>query len=142
MNLETAPQPLEEEASPIDKMILLIDDDTDHLEAMSWRLQRQGFRVNQASDGESGLHQLKEERPSLVVLDLQLPDCSGLSVCSEIADNEGTCQIPIIIVSGSEEQDIVRRCRQAGCHYFVRKPYDPNALLVLIERALTDDFDW
>ena len=50
--------------------------------------------------------------------------------------------IPILILSGNDEPGIVRRCRAAGCHYFLRKPYDPNALWVLIRQAIREVNDW
>ena len=55
-------------------------------------------------------------------------------------DSSETWDIPVIIVSGRDEPDIVRQCRAAGCRFFVHKPYDPNALLILIRQAL-DDWD-
>jgi CheY-like chemotaxis protein len=78
----------------------------------------------------------QNERPDLVILDLRLPDIDGLEVCERLADSPDTCGIPIIILSGMERPDIVRRSRAAGCTFFVRKPYDPNALLALIQHSL------
>ena len=89
-----------------------------------------------ASSGEEGLATARQRRPDLVVLDLRLPDADGFSICQELADSIETCSIPVIILSGMERPDIIRRSRAAGCQYFVRKPYDPNALLALIRQAL------
>jgi CheY-like chemotaxis protein len=72
----------------------------------------------------------------LILLDLRLPDLDGFTLCRELVDAPETCDIPVIILSGMERPDIIRRCRAAGSQYFVRKPYDPNALLVLIHEAL------
>jgi CheY-like chemotaxis protein len=78
------------------------------------------------------------EKPDLVLLDLGLPDVDGFELCQQLVDDETTCEIPIIILSGMENSDIVRRCRAAGCRYFVHKPYDPNALLTLIQQAIEE----
>jgi CheY-like chemotaxis protein len=75
-------------------------------------------------------------------LDLRLPDSDGLTVCQKLVDSPETCGIPVIIVSGMEHPEILRRCRAAGCHFYVRKPYDPNALLVLIRQAIDDTSHW
>ena len=71
------------------------------------------------------------------MLDVKLPDADGLDLCEQLVDDQTTSEIPVIIVSGCDERDIIRPCA-AGCHYFVRKPYDPNALLALIEWALDE----
>jgi DNA-binding response OmpR family regulator len=125
--------------------ILIVDDDEALTDFLSRRLRQQGFDTITASGGCSGMAIARSDRPALIVLDLRLPDADGLSVCQQLADSPETWSIPVIILSGLEQPDILRRCRSAGCQYFVRKPYDPSALLVLIRHALRaadagDDF--
>ncbi len=122
--------------------ILIVDDDEALTDVLALRLQRQGFETVTASSGEDGLAKARSERPALVVLDLRLPDMDGFSICQELADSPQTCAIPVIILSGMESPDILRRTRAAGCSYFVRKPYDPNALLILIREAIGDAGAW
>jgi FixJ family two-component response regulator len=55
-------------------------------------------------------------------------------------DDAATCLIPIILISGQGDPSVVRRSRLAGCRYFVRKPYDPSALLLLARTAMEDQF--
>lgn len=134
---------LAREETPQRPTILVIDDDEALADLLSERLKRQGFHAVTADSGKSGLAMAKKERPSLVVLDLRLPDMDGFSICEELADSCETCDIPVIILSAMEQPDIIRRARLAGCFYFVRKPYDPNALLVLIRQALEESQpDW
>ena len=118
--------------------VLIIDDDTDSVEALSAGLMRQGYRTVTASDGHSGMELAESEHPRLVLLDLVLPDADGLQLCQRLSDDPKMAGIPVIIVSGTERKDIIRQSRAAGCLYFVRKPYDPNALLVLIDRAIAE----
>ncbi|MGQ9574847.1 MAG: response regulator [Thermoguttaceae bacterium] len=122
--------------------ILIIDDDQILVEVLSRRLQQQGFETLAAETGQQGLALARQELPALVILDLRLPDTDGFSVCQQLVDSPETCAIPVIILSGMERPDIIRRCRAAGCYYFVRKPYDPNALLVLIRRAIAESSRW
>ena len=70
----------------------------------------------------------KDENPHLVLLDVRLPDVDGFVVCEELADDPDTCAIPVIMLSGMERPDIIRRSRAVGSQFYVRKPYDPNAL--------------
>ena len=116
--------------------ILIVDDDAAMVDVLSLRLARQGFETLAANSGEQGLALARSERPALILLDLRLPGIDGLTICQQLVDDSETCDIPIIIVSGMERPDIIRQCRAAGCEYFVRKPYDPNALLVLIRQAI------
>lgn len=122
--------------------ILIIDDDQILVEVLSRRLQQQGFETLAAETGQQGLALARQELPALVILDLRLPDTDGFSVCQQLVDSPETCAIPVIILSGMERPDIIRRCRAAGCYYFVRKPYDPNALLVLIRQAIAESSRW
>jgi len=122
-------------------LILIIDDDQAMSDVLAERLSRQRFRVVWAGTGSEGLAVARRQRPDLVLLDLRLPDCDGLMICQELADSLETCHVPVIILSGLEGKDLVRRCRAAGSRYFLRKPYDPNALLLLIRDAICSGLD-
>lgn len=115
--------------------VLIIDDDETIAESLAFRLQKQGYHTLIAHAGERGLAMARAERPHIVLLDLRLPDIDGFTVCEQLDSDPATCHIPVIILSGMERPDIIRRARAAGCTYFVRKPFDPNALLILIQSA-------
>jgi twitching motility two-component system response regulator PilH len=127
---------------PQPQTILLIDDDEAMVDVLGRRLRRQGYQTLVASSGDVGLALARRHLPTLIVLDLRLPDADGFHVCQELADSHETCTIPIIILSGMERPDIIRRSRAAGCQYFVRKPYDPNALLILVQHAIGELNAW
>lgn len=126
------------------QVVLIIDDDVDQADVLAHRLQSQGFQTLTSTRGQSGLRLAQNERPDLIVLDLRLPDTDGFSVCRELADDHRTCDIPVMIVSGMEHPDVIRQVRSSGGRFYVRKPYDPNALLVLVQNALNgdNDFQW
>jgi CheY-like chemotaxis protein len=121
--------------------ILIVDDDETTADVLTIRLNQQGFRTSVAENGEQALLLARTERPSVILLDLRLPDIDGFELCRELVDNEETCDIPVIIVSGMESPDVIRRSRAAGCYYYLRKPYDPNALLTLIQQAIDEARD-
>jgi putative two-component system response regulator len=118
--------------------ILIIDNDELLREALSRRLQQQGFETLTAASGQQGLEFARHHRPDVILLELRLPDGDGLEVCAQLADDPETCLIPVIVVTGLEDPDILRRSRSAGCHFFLLKPFDPNALLTLIRQSLRD----
>jgi len=135
--VECAPEPCE----VVGRSILIIEDDPDISDVLSVRLDRLGFHTFSTDSGLSGVTLVRKILPHLVILDLCLPDIDGFTVCQELGDAAETCAIPVIILSGMECPDLVRRCRAVGCRYYVRKPYDPNALLVLIHQALHETED-
>ncbi len=122
--------------------ILIIDDDEIMAHKLAVRLRRQGFEPVWADCGEAGLALARAQRPTLVVLDLRLPDADGLAICEQLVDDPATCGIPVIAISGQEVPDAVRRCRAAGSHFFLARPFDPSVLMVLICHAIADTASW
>ena len=134
------------EAHPTDvkeaRRILIVEDDQDQADVLVHRLEKQGFAVITTNSGLAALEIARTERVDLIVLDIRLPDLDGLQVCQQLSDDPATCCIPVIMLSGMERPDIVRRTRAAGCQYYVRKPYDPNALLLLIQNSVRAGEEW
>ena len=122
--------------------ILVVDDDPTQTESLAFRLRQQGFCPITARTGREALLLAGSEQPAAVLLDLQLPDLDGLAVCEQLVDSPDTCEIPVIVISGVDRPDVLRQARAAGCHYYLRKPYDPSALLILLRQALQDAVEW
>ena len=120
----------------VKQCILIVEDDLSQSEVLAHRFTNLGHNTLTAQTGQMGLRLARAERPDLILLDIRLPDIDGLSVCHELNDDAETCDIPIIVLSAMERPDIIRRTRSAGCHYFLRKPYDPNVLLMLAQAAI------
>jgi CheY-like chemotaxis protein len=120
------------------RTLLVVEDEATIAEVLSIRLQRQGFETILASTGAEALEAVSRRRPDLVLLDVRLPDTDGFHICQKLMDDPNTCAIPVIILSGMERPDVIRCARAAGCRYYLRKPYDPNALLILIDQALSE----
>ena len=135
------PQPLETDLPP-QQTILLVEDDPDQGEALSLQLKSQGFEVELAATATEAIDLAAKNSPSLALVDIGLPDMSGWDLCRQLVDNLCENDLPVIALSGTDQQRSLHRSRASGCRYFVRKPYDPNALLVLIESALRDDGLW
>jgi CheY-like chemotaxis protein len=139
MSVDILERPQISEVAPRQQVkILIIDDDAAQAGQLARRLGRQGFATVWADSGEAGLVLARSKQPTLVVLDLRLPGTDALAVCQRLVDDPATCGIPVILLGGTRLPDMVRRCRAAGCHFFLRTPYDPNVLLVLIRQALAD----
>lgn len=122
-------------------LILVVDDDPDLVETLEIRLAQQGFATLGAGRCQQAIDLASRQQPDLILLDVRLPDGDGLQVCERLVDAAETCHIPVIVLTGSDRPDIVRQARAAGSRYFVRKPYDPNALLLLIRDCLLEAVD-
>jgi len=118
------------------KTILIVDDEEDILELMSFNLSKEGYKVLTAQDGEQCLNLAKENLPDLIVLDLMLPGMDGLEVARVLKRDPQTGHIPIVMLTAkSEEIDIVTGL-ELGADDYVTKPFSPRVLLARIRTVL------
>ncbi len=116
--------------------ILVVDDEEDILELVTYNLSKERYRVTSALSGEIALEKARKERPDLVLLDLMLPDLDGLAVCRELKRDPLTRDTPIIMLTAkSEEADIVVGL-ELGADDYVVKPFSPRVLLACIKAVL------
>jgi two-component system phosphate regulon response regulator PhoB len=116
--------------------ILVIEDERDIVELIRYNLQREGFQVKAAYDGETGLHSVQRDLPDLILLDLMLPKLDGLEVCKRVKENERTAHIPIVMVTAkSEESDIVVGL-SLGADDYITKPFSPGVLVARVKAVL------
>jgi two-component system, OmpR family, response regulator MtrA len=109
---------------------LVVDEDRDLLDVMTYALHRDGYQVVAATDGQPALDRLRADRPDIVVLDLKLPRPDGFEVCRRIRLES---ELPIIVVSSScEEQDMLRALR-LGADDYVTKPFSLKQLAARME---------
>ncbi len=116
--------------------VLVLEDDLLQLELLIDHLQSVGLATVGVTTVADARKQLNDAKFNLAILDVQLPDGSGLDLCNSIADDSRFCSMPTIVVSSMNQANMVRQTRAAGASYFIGKPYDPNVLLTIIERAL------
>ncbi|MCA9216753.1 MAG: response regulator [Planctomycetales bacterium] len=132
----------EEDLASGDGYVLIVDDDQDHSEALAHGLAKQGFQPLIARTVSTAVLMTGMYRPRVIILDVNLPDGSGLELCESLNDAPETCDIPVIVLSGNGEADIVRRARHAGCDFYIHKPHDPKALLTLVNDSIQRNSVW
>lgn len=116
--------------------ILIVEDETDLVTMLRYNLEREGFTVDSAGDGEEALLMVKERPPDLVLLDWMIPLVSGIEVCRQLRRNPDTSDIPIIILTArGEEADRVRGLG-AGADDYVTKPFSPRELIARVHAVL------
>jgi two-component system phosphate regulon response regulator PhoB len=120
-------------AKPI---ILVVEDEAPLLTLLRYNLEKQGFRVEEAADGQEALMRVAEAKPDLILLDWMLPALSGLEVCRQIRRRPATRDLPIIMVTArTEDQDAVRAL-DTGADDYIAKPFAMEALLARIRALL------
>jgi two-component system phosphate regulon response regulator PhoB len=116
--------------------ILVIEDERSLVEVLSYNLEREGFEVLFAHDGQDGLRQAQVKLPDLVVLDLMLPLKGGLEVCRELRQGSRTREIPIIMVTAKAEESDQLVGFATGADDYVTKPYSMKVLVQRIKKEL------
>jgi CheY-like chemotaxis protein len=116
--------------------ILIVDDYPDALDVWRLYLRTEGFTVLTAADGLSALSVASQERPDLIVLDLELPGKTGIEVARVLRAQPSTQHIPLIAATGYSQARQLDVAREIGFDAIVIKPCDPEALVLEIRRLL------
>jgi DNA-binding NtrC family response regulator len=117
--------------------VVIVDDDED----VAWLIQQfveaEGHVVRVAHDGDAGLTMLRQRRPDVAIVDVEMPHLSGPEMAYRMfVHNAGLENIPIVLVSGVADLNAV--AARVGTPYFIAKPFDPARLMALVHRALSE----
>jgi DNA-binding response OmpR family regulator len=118
------------------KRIAVIDDDRSHRGMVVLILQRQGYMVLEAGDGESGLFLIRTFQPDLIILDLSMPLMSGFDVSRLLNEDETTAAIPVLIISAMAKTVDIDALLATGARRFMTKPFKPADLLETVAELL------
>lgn len=119
--------------------VLLVEDDPAVLEMYRLKLELDGYRVNTAVDGEDGLSKAGALTPDIIFLDIRLPKLDGLEVLRRLRAEDRTRNIPVIILSNYDEEDLVARGLHLGAHeYLIKARTTPSSLSEGIEDWLKE----
>ena len=136
-SLVVEPQ-LQESSMPPRGRVLILEDDPLQLELLEQHLESVGFEVVAALTVSQARQRLSQPGIQLAILDVQLPDGCGFELCEQIDNDPAHAGLPVVVLSSLTAAGAVRKTRASGGRYFLCKPYDPNVLLAIIERALDD----
>ncbi len=116
--------------------VLVIEDEKNIAELVRYNLEREGFQVVVAQNGEEGLRLVEQHHPDLVLLDLLLPRLDGLEVCRRLRQNDATRLLPIIILTAKASEADKVSGLELGADDYVTKPFSPRELIARIRVAL------
>jgi two-component system phosphate regulon response regulator PhoB len=118
------------------KQIVVVEDEPDILEVLSYNLVREGFDVSTSLDGAQGLELICKKVPDLVLLDLMLPGMDGLDICRQLKTDAATRHIPIIMVTAKGEESDVVLGLGIGADDYISKPFSPKELVARVKAVL------
>ena len=120
------------------KTALIIEDNPDNMELISFILENGGYETLKAETGEEGIEMTLKERPDFVILDIQLPGIDGYEVLRRIRKSEVDGSIPIIAVTSYAMSGDRERLLGAGCNGYIEKPIEPGKFLDQIREAIAN----
>ncbi|WP_027369431.1 response regulator [Desulfovermiculus halophilus] len=116
--------------------VLIVEDDPDILNLLTFTIQNQGYSVLQSKHGEEGLITARTHRPDMILLDLMLPGMDGIAVCRALKDRAETARIPVIMLTAKGEEGDRILGLETGADDYVVKPFSPRELVLRVEAVL------
>ena len=118
------------------KSVLIVEDDEDIRELVSYHLLKEGYQVASVASGEEALSMVEGQPPDLIVLDVMLPGVDGMTVCQKLRSEPKTADIAVMMLTAKgEEADIIRGLNLGATDY-ITKPFSPKVLLARVRAAL------
>ncbi len=118
------------------KKIIIVEDEQDILDIITYNLAREGYKVQGATDGAEGLDLIRREVPDLAVLDIMLPTLDGIEICRRLKSDSAVSEIPIIMVSARGEESDVILGLGLGADDYIPKPFKPRELVARVRAVL------
>lgn len=117
--------------------ILVVDDNEMNRDLLTRRLERQGYQVTTAVDGQQTLDVLSQKEFNLVLLDIMLPVINGYQVLEQMKADRSSSHIPVIITTALDEATDKAKCIEMGAYDYLTKPFNPVTLKSRINDCLT-----
>lgn len=118
------------------KTVLIVEDNELNMKLFHDLLEAQGYATLQTKDGREALKLAREHRPDLVLMDIQLPEVSGLEVTKWIKEDEDLRHIPVIAVTAFAMKGDEEKIRQGGCEAYIAKPISVSEFLETVQKFI------
>ena len=117
-------------------LALIADDEKNQIELISFHLEKNGFDLIKAEDGETAFELISERRPDIIILDWMMPNDSGISVCRRVRSSKELRHLPIIILSARGEDIDTSHGLSSGADDYITKPFSPIELIARVKSLL------
>ena len=114
--------------------VLVVEDDTQINELVGAYVQIAGYEYRSALDGAGALAAVRERLPSLIILDLMLPDTDGFEVCRRLKSDDRTKLVPVVMLTALDREEQRRKGIECGAVKYMTKPFDPDQLIDTIRK--------
>jgi DNA-binding response OmpR family regulator len=121
------------------KKVLIVDDEPNIVAALEYLLQRKGYEIRIAADGEEALRQVQSFAPDLVLLDVMMPRQSGYEVCQRIRERPEWSGVRIVMLSAKGREAEVSKGLSLGADFYITKPFSSAELVARIGELLGDE---
>jgi CheY-like chemotaxis protein len=118
--------------------ILVVDDDAETRMLFARRLEHEGYRVSQASDGGQAIERIADRDPDLVLLDIQMPGLNGLEVLTRVRAEHTARELPVIMATANQDDEMLERALALGANDYIVKPFSSRVLLARVKLRLAD----
>lgn len=118
------------------KKVLVVDDQKDNVFVLKDRLQREGYKILEAYDGETCIKIAESENPDIILLDVMMPGMSGFEVCKVLSTTKTTELIPVLLVTALTEAEDLKEGFQVGAFDYIKKPFNRIELIARVKAAL------
>ncbi len=118
------------------KKILVIEDNENNLYLIRFLLGKYGYLAIEARDGKTGIEKALSEKPDLIVMDIQLPDMSGLEATQKICAAQVNSKIPIVAMTSYAMVGDKEKALAAGCSGYIEKPINPETVMDELQKFL------
>ena len=124
------------ESQPTGKTVLIVEDNELNMKLFNDLLEAHGYGTLQTRDGLDALRLAREHRPDLILMDIQLPEVSGLEVTKWIKEDDGLRDIPVVAITAFAMKGDEEKIRNGGCEAYLAKPISVSTFLETVERFL------
>ena len=121
---------------PSAKTVLIIDDQPFFITMQQNILQKQGFRVVSAANGQEGLAKAKQHKPDLILLDIEMPGMDGFAVCEKLKQDESLKHIPVIVLTATQDAKLNERAFKVGAEITLLKSVPADRMLNMLRIAI------
>lgn len=118
--------------------VLVVDDEPDVVEILSYNLTRENFEVSKAYNGYEAVSFAMKNHPDLIIMDIRMPGLSGIEACRLIKKNSGLKDIPVLFLTADNDEYTSLSAAEAGGDHFVTKPIRPAILIGMIHELIKD----
>ena len=118
------------------KKILLVDDEADILEFLSYQLKKKGFDVWAESNGFSALQKAYEIIPDLIITDLRMPQMDGIEMCRLLKSDDLLKNIPVLFLTADDGEYVAMLAHKSGADFYLNKPVKPSIVMQIVDSMM------